>query len=91
MALGRCHCGVFEYSVEGSLGDVRYCHCAKCRRGNGTAFTANVRIHRSQWSIKGPRDLVTEYEHKPVSSRPSARGAARRSMPSRATTRMTSE
>ena len=65
MALGRCQCGAFEYSVEGSLGDVRYCHCAKCRRGNGTAFTANARIHRSQWSIEGPRDLITEYEHKP--------------------------
>jgi hypothetical protein len=65
MPSGRCQCGIFEYSVEGSLGEVRYCHCAKCRRGNGTAFTANARIHRSQWAIQGPRDLITEYEHKP--------------------------
>lgn len=30
MSTGRCPCGAFEYTVEGPLGDVRYCHCAKC-------------------------------------------------------------
>jgi len=65
MAVGRCQCGTFEYAVEGSFGEVRYCHCGKCRRGNGTAFSANARVQRSQWSIEGPRDQITEYEHKP--------------------------
>jgi hypothetical protein len=65
MASGRCLCGTFEFSVEGSFGDVRYCHCSVCRRGSGTAFTANARIHRSQWRLQGPRDRITEYEHKP--------------------------
>jgi hypothetical protein len=65
MASGSCLCGTFEYSVDGPLGDVRYCHCSKCRRGNGTAFSANARIRRSQWSLQGPRDQITEYEHKP--------------------------
>lgn len=65
MAFGKCLCGTFTYTVEGSLGDVRYCHCSQCRRGSGTAFSANARIRRSQWSLRGPRDQVTEYEHKP--------------------------
>jgi hypothetical protein len=65
MASGRCLCGTFQYTVEGSFGDVRYCHCSKCRRGSGTAFSANARIHRSQWSLQGPREKITEYEHKP--------------------------
>lgn len=57
-------CGTFKFTVEGSFGDVRYCHCSKCRRGNGTAFTANARVHRSQWTLEGPADKVTEFEHK---------------------------
>ena len=65
MATGRCLCGAFEYEVTGSFGDVRYCHCSKCRRSNGTAFSANARIHRSQWTLRGPREQITEYEHDP--------------------------
>lgn len=65
MPTGRCLCGTFEFTVEGSFGDVRYCHCRQCRRQSGTAFTANARIHRSQWSIRGPEALITEYEHRP--------------------------
>ena len=65
MSHGSCLCGAFRFTVTGSLGDVRYCHCSQCRRGSGTAFSANARIHRSQWSLEGPRDQVTEFEHKP--------------------------
>lgn len=64
-ATGKCLCGTFEYSVAGSLGEVRYCHCSQCRRKSGTAFTANAKIDASQWSLAGPTDLITEFEHKP--------------------------
>jgi hypothetical protein len=63
MPSGKCLCGTFEYTVEGSFGEVRYCHCSGCRRVSGTAFSANARITRSQWSLVGPRDQITEYEH----------------------------
>ncbi len=65
MATGSCLCGAFRFTVEGSFGDVRYCHCSQCRRQSGTAFTANARIDRSQWSIEGPMDEVTEFEFRP--------------------------
>jgi hypothetical protein len=65
MASGTCLCGAFTFTVDGSFGDVRYCHCSQCRRGNGTAFSANAKVHRSRWNLEGPQDLVTEFEHKP--------------------------
>ena len=65
MPSGTCLCGVFKYTVTGSFGDVRYCHCSKCRRGNGTAFSANARVQKSQWTLEGPKDNVTEFEHTP--------------------------
>lgn len=65
MPSGTCLCGTFRYTVTGPFGDVRYCHCGQCRRGNGSAFSANARIERSQWTLEGPLDQVTEFEHKP--------------------------
>ena len=65
MASGTCLCGTFRVTVTGSFGDVRYCHCGKCRRGNGSAFSANARVQKSQFSLTGPRNEVTEFEHKP--------------------------
>lgn len=65
MASGRCLCGTFRFHVEGSFGEVRYCHCRQCRRQSGTAFTANARIHASQFTLEGPREHVTEYVHRP--------------------------
>jgi hypothetical protein len=65
MPSGTCLCGSFQYTVEGSFGDVRYCHCSLCRRANGTAFSANAKIDNSQWVLEGPQGDVTEFEHKP--------------------------
>jgi hypothetical protein len=44
MADGQCLCGKVQYEVSGSLGEVRYCHCTRCRRATGSAFSANARI-----------------------------------------------
>jgi len=65
MPSGTCLCEIFKYTVTGSFGDVRYCHCKKCRRGNGTAFSSNASVQKTQWTLEGPRDKVTEFEHKP--------------------------
>lgn len=65
MASGTCLCGSFSFAVNGAFGDVRYCHCNQCRRGNGTAFSANAKIDKSQWQLDGPADKITEFEHKP--------------------------
>lgn len=65
MPSGKCLCGAFKYTVEGSFGDVRYCHCSQCRRGSGSAFSANAKVAKSQWTLEGPGAEVTEFEHKP--------------------------
>ena len=32
---GGCQCGAVRFSVEGSLRDVLYCHCSRCRKSHG--------------------------------------------------------
>jgi hypothetical protein len=56
---------LFTFTVTGSFGDVRYCHCSQCRKKTGTAFTANANIRKVQWALKGPPDKITEFEQKP--------------------------
>ena len=41
---GHCLCGAFAFTVTGPLGEVRLCHCDFCRRGNGSAYSANCRV-----------------------------------------------
>ena len=64
MASSSCFCGTFEIFVEGSFGDVRYCHCSQCRMKSGTAFSANARLEKSQFRIEGPKHKITEFEYK---------------------------
>ena len=42
---GSCLCGAVRYRVRGSLRDVVFCHCTRCRRTHGhfAAYTACAR------------------------------------------------
>jgi hypothetical protein len=44
-ASGGCLCGAIRYRVDGSLRDVVFCHCSRCRRTHGhfAAYTACAR------------------------------------------------
>ncbi len=46
---GRCQCGGVEFTVNGPLRDVVYCHCKMCRRltGHLVAATACAPSHLS--------------------------------------------
>lgn len=60
-AQGSCLCGAVRYEVDGSLGEVRYCHCRSCRKLTGTAFTANARIPASAFRLLTGTDSLSEY------------------------------
>jgi hypothetical protein len=62
MADGRCLCGVVAYEVRGSLGEVRYCHCSRCRRATGSAFSANARIRERDFRVLAGLNSIREYE-----------------------------
>jgi hypothetical protein len=58
-------CGTVRFALHGKLGPFIYCHCATCRRANGSAFAANapVRTRYVEW-LTG-RETITEYESTP--------------------------
>jgi hypothetical protein len=66
---GKCLCGSFQFEILGPISDVRLCHCDLCRRGNGTACSANARIPLERYRVTAGEDLISEYESSPGSRR----------------------
>lgn len=62
MSDGECLCGRVRYRVAESFGDVRYCHCSRCRRATGTAFSANAKVEAARFELTAGRGEIREYE-----------------------------
>jgi len=50
MYSGSCFCGDVRYEIHGDIGIAYYCHCSRCRKISGSAFSSNAVID--------PGDLV---------------------------------
>lgn len=42
MQLGSCFCGAVRYAIHGAIGPAYYCHCSRCRKISGSAFSSNA-------------------------------------------------
>lgn len=62
---GQCLCGDVKYEISGTLGEVRYCHCLRCRQATGTAFSTNARIANDQFRLTSGHSALTSYEMGP--------------------------
>jgi len=50
-------CGGIRLAYSGTLGPANYCHCADCRRANGSAFNIGVRVDRKDLEVKAATEL----------------------------------
>ena len=69
MAEGSCLCGAVRFRVTGGFGPVRLCHCRRCRKTTGSAFSANLRVENEAFELLAGGERVREYR-----SGPSVRG-----------------
>jgi len=53
MIEGGCNCGQVRYRIEGSPLAVAACHCTRCRRQSGAAYSVNLVVPVAQMSIDG--------------------------------------
>ncbi|MGH7065674.1 MAG: GFA family protein [Stellaceae bacterium] len=65
MVSGQCLCGKVRFEVSGDLGSARLCYCDFCRRANGTAFSANVRVPAASYELLSGHEVIREYESSP--------------------------
>jgi hypothetical protein len=58
-------CGRVRYEVDGDLGPTRLCYCELCRRANGGAFSANVRVPIERYRLVSGGEHIRDYESSP--------------------------
>ena len=66
---GSCLCGTIRYQIKGELGPIVLCHCAQCRKAQGSAFAANAIVQVRDFAIVAGQDSLAAYESSPGKKR----------------------
>ena len=53
MIEGGCNCGAVRYRIEGAPLAVAACHCTRCRRQSGGAYSVNLLVSPAGMTIEG--------------------------------------
>jgi hypothetical protein len=65
---GSCLCGAISYSISQNIGDIVHCHCIKCRKAHGAAFSSVAKIEDNNFSITG-KNTLSSYQSSPGKTR----------------------
>lgn len=60
MLTGTCLCGAVTYELAGDLIATAVCHCDRCQRQGGAAFSVNLIAHESQLTVHGELKTYVE-------------------------------
>ncbi len=69
IAHGRCLCGAVRYDIAPPPDAVWFCHCAQCRKAQGTAFAASVPVPRAHFTLVSGADVLRAYRATPAKAR----------------------
>ncbi|MGB7479895.1 MAG: GFA family protein [Burkholderiaceae bacterium] len=69
MIEGSCLCGGVRYEYGGEFGTVTVCHCATCRKAQGTSNVIAAPADARQLRWRGDPSLIAEYESSPGKKR----------------------
>ncbi len=58
---GRCMCGAVSFSISEPLPGALYCHCKRCQRRTGSAFSVTGLTQPGSFSITDGADAVRTY------------------------------
>ena len=62
---GSCLCGTIRYEIRGELGPIVLCHCAQCRKAQGSAFAAVAPVRTADFALVAGGHALAEYESSP--------------------------
>ena len=65
---GSCLCGAVNYQISQNIGDIVHCHCIKCRKAHGAAFSSVAKIDDKSFSITG-KEKLNHYQSSPGKTR----------------------
>lgn len=59
---GSCLCGGIRYEIHGEIGEIIQCHCQRCRKASGTAYTTNAPVKVSEFKIIQGEHLLKKFQ-----------------------------
>jgi hypothetical protein len=62
MIRGSCLCGAVRFEITRATGPFELCHCGRCRKASGSAFSATVGVRRDDFRVVAGRELIQAYE-----------------------------
>jgi hypothetical protein len=66
---GSCLCGAVRYEVDRFAADIVHCHCQKCRKAHGSAFSTTGPVLREHFRWTRGMELLKDYESSPGKKR----------------------
>lgn len=65
MLTGSCLCGGVYYEIHGRLTNPLNCHCAMCRKAQGSAFRSRAGVSARDFKFVSGEELITYFESSP--------------------------
>jgi hypothetical protein len=62
---GSCLCGAMRYEITGPLHAPLHCHCATCRKAQGSAFRTRAGVRREDFRWLSGKHLLAQYQSSP--------------------------
>ena len=62
MLRGSCLCGAIAFEIDGRVSPMECCHCSRCRRTSGSAFSAALITAARSFRFLRGEDLLTRFE-----------------------------
>ena len=66
---GSCLCGKVQFEVDRFAASIVHCHCEKCRKAHGSAFSTTAPALREHFRWTTGHDLLRDFESSPGKKR----------------------
>jgi len=61
MIRGSCLCSAVRYEVSVPFEEMHHCHCSRCRKAHGAAFSTFGRVPATALTVTSGADLIRRY------------------------------
>jgi RimJ/RimL family protein N-acetyltransferase len=59
---GSCLCGGVRFEIARAVGPFELCHCSRCRKASGSAFTAFLGVEAADYRLLAGAELIASYD-----------------------------
>ncbi len=66
---GSCLCGQIHYEIDQLAAGIVHCHCEKCRKAHGSAFSTTAPVLREHFRWTSGAELLRDFESSPGKKR----------------------